>query len=338
MKKFLFFLAKVLLLASCIQKEQINVSEIKSVEELIVEDGNNQNEFAKVKGIDQAKDHKYTKTHDSLLIKTQDFPLYVKVEIQKFAVRENCDYCEDAPISYDIKDYNDNILYSRVLLEQENLISDEWGDVTPISKYFDGIGNVLILNEEWWPSLPSDYGSAVIIGQNTKGELVQVSPGIPLQEPAQNLNVRSFIKSKNGYEKSIICDTCIKMIETRYSTTYGGISYGLFFPLDIDGDFNKKDIEIKNSPIYSIDSNVNKLDSGDFTCYVYPDLNTDIKPIVVTVNSSSKINLINFTFKEKPNPYSYQEQMPLYVEIDGFKGYVREWGDFLLNLGHWPAG
>jgi hypothetical protein len=59
---------------------------------------------------------------------------------------------------------------------------------------------------------------------------------------------------------------------------------------------------------------------------------------MVTVNSSSKINLINFTFKEKPNPYSYQDQMPLYVEIDGFQGYVREWGDFLLNLGHWPAG
>lgn len=338
MKKFLFFLAKVLLLASCIQKEQINVSEIKSVEELIVEGGNDQNEFAKVKGIDQAKDYKYTKTHDSLLIKTQDFPLYVKVEIQKFAVRENCDYCEDAPISYVIKDYSYNILYSRVLLEQKNRISDKWGDVTPISKYFDGIGNVLILNEEWWPSSPSDRGSAIIIGQNTKGKLVQVSPEIPMQEPIENIKVQSFIKSNNGYEASITCDTCIKMFETKYYTTYGSIRYGLFFPLDIDGNFKKQEIQIKNSPIYSIDSNVNKLDSGNFTCYVYTDLNTDIDPIMVTVNSSSKINLINFTFKEKPNPYSYQDQMPLYVEIDGFQGYVREWGDFLLNLGHWPAG
>ena len=338
MKKFLFFFIKVLFLVSCIQKERMNVSEIKSFEELIVEDQNDQNEFAKVKVIDQARNHKYTEIHDSLLIKTQDFPLYLKVEIQKFAMRENCDYCEDAPISYLIKDYSDNILYSKVLLEEENLNSDEWGNITPISKYFNGVGNVLILNEEWWPSLPSDYGSAVIIGQNTKGELVQISPEIPLQEPAQNLNIRSFIKSKNGYEKSITCDTCIKMIETRYSTTYGGIRYGLFFPFDINGDFKKQEIQIKNSPIYSIDSEVNKLDSGNFECYLYSGLNTDSDPKIVTVNSSSKINLINFTFKEKPNPYSYQEQMLLYVEIDGFEGYIKEWGDFLLNMGHWPAG
>jgi len=223
-------------------------------------------------------------------------------------------------------------------LEEENLNSDEWGNITPISKYFNGVGNVLILNEESWPSLPSDYGSALIIGQNTKGELVQISPEIPLQEPAQNLNIRSFIKSKSGYEKSITCDTCIKMIETRYSTTYGGISYGLFFPFDINGDFKKQEIQIKTSPIYSIDSEVNKLDSGNFKCYLYSGVNTDSDPKIVTVNSSSKINLINFTFKEKPNPYSYQEQMLLYVEIDGFEGYIKEWGDFLLNMGHWPAG
>ena len=166
----------------------------------------------------------------------------------------------------------------------ENFISDEWGNVTPISKYFDGIGNVLILNEEWWPSLPSDYGSAVIIGQNTKGELVQISPEIPLQEPAQNLNIKSFVKSKNGYEKSITCDTCIKMIETRYSTSYGGIRHGLFFPLDINGDFKKQEIQIKSSPIYSIDSEVNKLDSGNFECYMYSGLNTDSDPIIVMVN------------------------------------------------------
>lgn len=338
MKKFILFLANVLCLSSCLQKEEINVSELESFEELIVKDHNDKNQLHLAKTIDQAKNHEYTQTHDSLLINTQDFPLYVKVEIQKFAVRENCDYCEDAPISYVIKDYNENILYSRVLLQQENLNSDEWGDVTPISKYFDGIGNVLILNEEWWPSLPSDYGSAVIIGQNTKSELIQISPEIPLQEPMQNLIVQSFIKSKNGYETSITCDTCIKMIETRYSTTYGGIRYGLFFPLDINGDFKKQKIQIKNSPIYSIDSDINKLDSGNFECYIHSGLNTDIDPIIVTVNSSSKINLINFTFKEKPNPHSYQKQMLLYVDIDGIKGYVREWGDFLLNLGHWPAG
>ena len=326
MKKVLSIFLILSIFSSC--------NNIKPQKEL----SNDKNELSLGKVIDQAKDHKYTVTHDSLLINTQNSPLYVEVEIKKIAIRENCDFCEDAPMSYVIKDYSDNILYERILLEEEKFIVDQWGDVTPILKYFDGIGDVLILNEEWWPSSPSDGGSAIIIGQNTKGKLVQVSPEIPMQEPIENLKVQSFIKSNNGYETSVTCDTCIKMIETKYSTTYGSIRYGLFFPLDIDGNFKKREIQIKKSPIYSIDSNVNKLDSGDFTCYVYPDLNTDRDPIIVTVNSSSKINMINFTFNEKPNPNSYQDQMPLRVEIDGFQGYVREWGDFLLNLGHWPAG
>jgi hypothetical protein len=225
-----------------------------------------------------------------------------------------CKDCETTDTSLIIKDAKNKVLLYRH--GAYNL--EEKTNYFVFSQKLPGIGNVLAIQEENYPTVSSDRGNLDLYVLNKEGNLMQIIPSLSV---SGDFGETGFLKahriSKEG--KFILpsdsCKNCTWIIETKNFTGQCGFEIGKFYPISLDGSF-KNAVAIPDSiPVYAGPKNQVQLKNAtSITLFENPFEKGTSKKMILKANT-----LIKFLkAKEKG------DQMSILVSINGIKGYLRD--------------
>jgi hypothetical protein len=254
---------------------------------------------------------------DSLLVSIPQKTV-LKAEIIRCSPKgkNQCKDCE-TDTSLIIKDAKNKVLLYRH--GAYNL--EEKTDYFAFSQKMPGIGNVLAIQEENYPTVASDQGSLDLYVLDKQGNLMSIVPSLSLSGDFGEtgfLKVHRITKEGKFIQPSDSCKNCTWIIETKNFTGQCGFEIGKFYPISLDGSF-KNTVSIPDSiPVYAGKNNQVQLkqvkNATSITLFEKPFENSASKKLILKSNT-----LVKFYMAK-----SKDDQMSILVSINGIKGYLRD--------------
>jgi len=230
--------------------------------------------------------------------------------------KNQCKDCE-TDTSLIIKDAKNKVLLYRH--GAYNL--EETTNYSAFSQKMPGIGNVLAIQEENYPTVASDQGSLNLYVLDKQGNLMSIVPSLSLSGDFGEtgfLKVHRITKEGKIIQPSDSCKNCTWIIETKNFTGQCGFEIGKFYPISLDGSF-KNTVSIPDSiPVYAGKNNQVQLkqvkNATSITLFEKPFENSASKKMILKTNT-----LVKFYMAK-----SKDDKMSILVSINGIKGYLRD--------------
>lgn len=225
-----------------------------------------------------------------------------------------CKDCETTDTSLIIKDAKNKVLLYRH--GAYNL--EEKTNYSVFSQKLPGIGNVLAIQEENYPTVSSDRGNLDLYVLNKEGNLMEIIPSLSVSGDFGEtgfLKVHRISKEGKFIQPSDSCKNCTWIIETKNFTGQCGFEIGKFYPISLDGSFTNTVTIPDSIPIYAGPKNQVQLKNAtSITLFENPFDKGASKKMILKANT-----LIKF-LKAKAK----DDQMSILVSINGIKGYLRD--------------
>lgn len=225
-----------------------------------------------------------------------------------------CKDCETTDTSLIIKDAKNKVLLYRH--GAYNL--EEKTNYSVFSQKLPGIGNVLAIQEENYPTVSSDRGNLDLYVLNKEGNLMEIIPSLSVSGDFGEtgfLKVHRISKEGKFIQPSDSCKNCTWIIETKNFTGQCGFEIGKFYPISLDGSFTNTVTIPDSIPVYAGPKNQVQLKNAtSITLFENPFEKGTSKKMILKANT-----LIKF-LKAKAK----DDQMSILVSINGIKGYLRD--------------
>lgn len=244
---------------------------------------------------------------------------FLKAEIIRCSPKgkNQCMDCETSDTSLIIKDAKNKVLLYRH--GAYNL--EERTDYFAFSQKLPGIGNVLAINEENYPTVSSDRGILDLYVLDKQGNLMQIIPTLSLSGDFGEtgfLKVHRITKEGKFIQQSDSCKNCTWIIETKNFTGQCGFEIGKFYPISLDGSI-KNAVAIPDSiPVYAGQNNQVILKqikrSTSISLFEKPFVNSSSKKIIIKANTHIQFHMAR----------SKDNQISILLSINGIKGYLRD--------------
>ena len=211
---------------------------------------------------------------------------------------------------------------NRVLLYRHRAYNlEEKTNYFAFSLKLPGIGNVLAIQEENYPTVASDQGSLDLYVLDKQGNLMPIVPSLSLSGDFGKtgfLKIHRITKEGKIIQPSDSCKNCTWIIETKNFTGQCGFEIGKFFPISLDGSFTNI-VEMPDSiPVYAGQQNQVQLkqvkNATSITLFEKPFENSASKKLILKSNTLVKFHMAK----------SKEDQMSILVSINGIKGYLRD--------------
>ena len=208
---------------------------------------------------------------------------------------------------------------NKVLLYRHGAYNpEEKTNYSAFSQKIPGIGNVLAIQEENFPTVASDQGSLDLYVLDKQGNLMPIVPSLSLSGDFGEtgfLKVHRITKEGKIIQPSDNCKNCTWIIETKNFTGQCGFEIGKFFPISLDGSFTNTFAMPDSIPVYAGPKNQVQLKKAtSITLYEKPFENSANKKLILKSNTLVKFHMAK----------SKEDQMSILVSINGIKGYLRD--------------
>lgn len=227
-----------------------------------------------------------------------------------------CNDCE-TDTALIVKDAKNNVL----LYRHGAYNPEETTNYSAFSQKMPGIGNVLAIQEENYPTVASDQGSLDLYVLDKQGNLMPIVPSLSLSGDFGKtgfLKVHRITKEGKIIQPSDSCKNCIWIIETKNFTGQCGFEIGKFFPISLDGSFTNTVAMPDSIPVYAGQQNQVQLkqvkNATSITLFEKPFENSASKKLILKSNTLVKFHMAK----------SKEDQMSILVSINGIKGYLRD--------------
>ncbi len=255
---------------------------------------------------------------DSILVSIPQ-KFFLKAEIIRCSPKgkDQCKDCETSDTSLIIKDAKNKVLLYRHGAYDPEAKTNYFA----YSQKLAGIGNVLAIQEENYPTVASDLGILELFLLNSQGKLQKISPTLSLSGDfgeSEYLKIHRITKEGKFINQTDSCKNCSWVIETKNFTGQCGFEIGKFYPISLDGKFNNTTEITDSVPVYAGQNNQVVLkqvkSSTSISLFEKPFENSASKKIIIKANTLIKFHMAR----------SKDDQISILVSINGIKGYLRD--------------